>query len=448
MSNANIVRRLDMLENSNTVKLDEIKSIPAQTLAPMAEALETRIARLDAAVTPFVGKGFNKIHSFKSLQDETNFQVKSALRAMYKSKGKSSTEIKLFQDDNHYSAFMKEASSLTGSAAGIGGRTAYDPVFTALRLANPLRGVSRSVSTDGSEYMFRSKVGNSGAAWGYDVQNNGAATTESTNIWTQQLQDLNVQFPIRTAALDDIDGLEGNIVSDMLAEFSQAEAQSMIQNDTVLPSTAPYGGANGLRGLSMYSGARGTYTGGTITNANFGSSGSGAAAGLHALATYDQITTNGSAANASNIQYKDVVNFVNYYPVQYRNNNLKWVVSPSFLNQVRALVDANGTPIFERANPLITDGIVGWLLGFEVVVNSYLDNVANTSGIAGTKSLYPAYFGDWARGHAIVDRLEMQLRRYEQTLPSFITFYGEKRLATSVVDPFAIIRYRSTATAS
>jgi HK97 family phage major capsid protein len=58
------------------------------------------------------------------------------------------------------------------------------------------------------------------------------------------------------------------------------------------------------------------------------------------------------------------------------------------------------------------------------------------------------YFGDFTRGHTIVDRLNMVLRRYDQTLPGSITFYGEKRLATSIVDPFALVRYRSTKTAS
>jgi HK97 family phage major capsid protein len=57
------------------------------------------------------------------------------------------------------------------------------------------------------------------------------------------------------------------------------------------------------------------------------------------------------------------------------------------------------------------------------------------------------YFGDWQKGHTIVDRLNMVLRRYDQTLPGYITFYGEKRLATSNVDPLSIIAYRSTATA-
>jgi hypothetical protein len=42
----------------------------------------------------------------------------------------------------------------------------------------------------------------------------------------------------------------------------------------------------------------------------------------------------------------------------------------------------------------------------------------------------------------------MVMRRYDQTLPGFITFFGEKRLATSVVNPFAGVRYRSTGTAA
>jgi HK97 family phage major capsid protein len=78
-----------------------------------------------------------------------------------------------------------------------------------------------------------------------------------------------------------------------------------------------------------------------------------------------------------------------------------------------------------------------------------MDTPAQAStGSAGTTSLYPMWFGDFQRGHTIVDRLNMVMRRYDQTLPGYITFFGEKRLATSVVDPFSIIRYRSTGTAT
>ena len=124
------------------------------------------------------------------------------------------------------------------------------------------------------------------------------------------------------------------------------------------------------------------------------------------------------------------------------------MVSPLFLAQISGLKDNNGTPIFERMSPLVYDGIVGQLLGFDVVVNKYVDSPDSSTSTPGTTSLYPMYFGDWQRGHTIVDRLNMVLRRYDQTLPGYITFFGEKRLATSVMDPYSIIRYRSTATAT
>jgi HK97 family phage major capsid protein len=309
-----------------------------------------------------------------------------------------------------------------------------------------MRGLSRNVSTDGATYQFRAKTGNAGAAWGYAIQNNGSATTESTNIWQLTLQDLNVQFPIRTAALDDIDGLEANVVDDMLVEFSQAEGASMIaNNDQSGTTTTSTGGTNGLRGLDFYPGANSTYTGGTSSVAAFGTSGTGATAGLHSLATYDQTTTNGFAS-VNNVTYKDLINFLYALPQQYWNNGNKFMISPLMLAAIRGLVDDNDTPVFERMSPLVTDGIVGKLLGYDVVVNNYVDSPFAAGASAGTTSAYPMYFGDFTRGHTIVDRLNMVLRRYDQTAPGFITFFGEKRLASSVVDPFSIIRYRSTAT--
>jgi HK97 family phage major capsid protein len=324
-------------------------------------------------------------------------------------------------------------------------------VFVALRLMNPLRGVSRTVATEGSSYQFRVKTGNAGARWGYGIQNNGNLTTEDTAIWQLQLKDINVQFPIRTAALDDIDGLEANVVDDMLMEFSQAEALSMIQNNdqAAQSGTNPYGGTNGLRGLDQYAGANATYAGGTCTTAAFGSSGTGSNTGLHSLATYDQLTTNANTVGANNISYVDVINTVYALPQQYWTPNTKFMISPILLNAIRALRDTNGAPIFNRNEGLSVEGIVGQLLGFDVVVNKYCDNPSQaTTGSAGTSSLYPMYFADWSRFHTTVDRLNMVMRRYDQTLPGYITFFGEKRLATSVRDPNAGVRYRSTGTAT
>jgi HK97 family phage major capsid protein len=443
-----IIEKLDAIEAKQAESIVAVEAkIPAAIEAVKAEMSEM-VAALEAKVAAIPAPAVHK-EKAKSVRADVNRSVKEQLKAISEGKNTLEKQLQVFADESQMEAYMKEASALTAGGDGKGGRTAYDPVFAALRLANPMRGVSRTVATDGSSYQFRVKTGNAGAAWGYAIQNNGSATTENTSIWQLVLQDLNVQFPIRTAALDDIDGLEANVVDDMLAEFAQAEALSMIQNNDQGSTSLPYGGSNGLRGLNQYAGANSSYAGGTTSTAAFGTSGTGSTSGLHSLATYDQLTTNANTVGAANITYKDVVNFIYALPQQYWTESAKFIVSPVLLAQIRGLVDSNGTPVFERMSPLETNGIVGRLLGFDVVVNKYLDNPSQaTTGSAGTTSLYPMYFGDWSRGHTIIDRLNMVMRRYDQTAPGYITFFGEKRLATSVRDPFAIVRYRSTGTAT
>ena len=443
-----IIEKLDSIESNLKEKAE---AIVTEKVAEVSSAVETakaefaeKVSALEAKVAQI--RAPEIVRPNKGIHVDVNRRVKESLSQFYKSNSRLEKEIKLFEDAGEYDAYMKEASALTGGGNNQGGRTAYDPVFAPLRLANPMRQISRQVATDGSSYQFRAKVGNAGAAWGYSIQNNGAATTENTNIWQLVLQDLNVQFPIRTAALDDIDGLEANVVSDMLLEFSQAEALSMVQNNDQTSGT--YGGTDGLRGLDQYAGAAATYAGGSVTTAAFGNSGTGSTSGLHSLATYDQLTTNGNTVGAGNITYKDVVNLVYSLPQEYWTPDAKFMINPVLLQQIRGLVDDQKRPIYIDGLSR-DDGIVGTLLGFDVIVNKYLDTPSQlTTGAAGTNSLYPMYFCDWTRFHTIVDRLSMVLRRYDQTLPGFITFFGEKRLATSVVNPFAGVRYRSTGTAT
>jgi HK97 family phage major capsid protein len=433
-----IIEKLDAIEQANQAKIAEAVEAVKSEVAEKLAALEAKVAEVKA---PAIIQA-----PAKTIKSEVNKMVRSQLKEFVGSSSKLEKEIKLFESGDQYDAYMKEASALTGSGANVGGRTAYDPVFHVMRLANPMRGLSRNVSTDGATYQFRAKVGNTGPAWGYSIQNNGSATTVDTNIWQLTLQDLNVQFPIRTAALDDIDGLEANVVDDMLVEFSQAEGASMIQNnDQSGSTTTTTGGTNGLRGLDFYPGANSVYAGGTTSAYAFGSSGTGASAGLHSLATYDQLTTN-AAGSTNEVVFADIINFIHALPQQYWGPNNRFMISPSMLAAIRGLVDDNGTPVFERMSPLVYDGIVGRLLGYDVVVNAYVDSPIAAGVSPGTVSKYPMYFGDFTRGHTIVDRLNMVLRRYDQTAPGFITFYGEKRLACSVVDPAAIVRYRSTAT--
>jgi HK97 family phage major capsid protein len=445
-----ILEKLDAIEAKQAESIVAVEAkIPAAVEAVKAE-MQEMVSALEAKVASIQMPEFIRTPA-KTVRQDVNRSVKEQLATFYKGNNRLEKELQIFADEAQMDAYLKEASALTAGGDGKGGRTGYDPVFAALRLANPMRGLSRTVATDGSSYQFRVKTGNAGVAWGYAIQNNGATTTEDTSIWQLVLQDLNVQFPIRTAALDDIDGLEANVVDDMLAEFAQAEALSMIQNNDQAAQGAgnPYGGTNGLRGLDQYAGAAATYAGGTSTAAAFGTSGTGSTSGLHSLATYDQITTNANTVGANNIQYKDVINTIYALPQQYWTPNTKFMVSPILAQAIRGLQDTVGRPIFNSMESLNPDGIIGQLLGFDVVMNRYLDAPSQaTTGTAGTTSLYPMYFGDWSRGHTIIDRLNMVMRRYDQTLPGFITFFGEKRLAVSVRDPNALVRYRSTGTAT
>ena len=445
-----IIEKLDAIAASNEAKISEITAAAEAKVDAAKAELTEKVAALEAKISTLQAPALIERTS-PSVRKEVNKSVREQLRQVVGGKSTFEKELKIFANEQEMQAYLSEASALTAGGDGKGGRTAYDPVFRALRLANPLRGMSRTVATDGSSYQFRVKTGNAGVQWGYAIQNNGASTTEDTSIWQLVLKDINVQFPIRTAALDDIDGLEANVVDDMLAEFAQAEAQSMISNNDQSGSgtSVATGGADGLRGLDQYPGANATYAGGTFSASSFGTSGTGSTSGLHNVSTYDQITTNGNTVGANNISYNDVINLIYALPQQYWTESARFLISPILLNGIRNLKDNNGAPIFNRNEGLSVEGIVGQLLGFDVVVNKYLDTPSQTAtGSAGTNSLYPMYFGDWSRFHTIVDRLNMVMRRYDQTLPGFITFFGEKRLATSIRDPFAGVRYRSTGTAT
>ena len=443
-----IIEKLDAIEAKQAEAVSAVEAkIPAAVEAVKAE-MQEKIAALEAKVSAVQAAPLIKIA--KTVRGDVNRAVREQLSTYYKGR-QGEKELKMFESTDQYDAYMKEAAGLTAGGDGQGGRTGYDPVFAALRLANPMRGLSRTVATDGSNYMFRVKTGNAGAQWGYTVQNNGSPTTENTSIWQLVLKDINVQFPIRTAALDDIDGLEANIVDDMLMEFAQSEAQSMISNNdqSGTGSSVTTGGADGLRGLDQYPGANATYAGGTTSAAAFGTSGTGSTTGLHSLATYDQLTSNVNTVGANAIAYKDVINTIYALPQQYWTPATKFMVSPILAQAIRGLQDTNGRPIFNSVESLNADGIIGQLLGFDVVMNKYLDTPSQlATAAAGTVSKYPMFFGDWSRCHTIIDRLNMVMRRYDQTAPGFITFFGEKRLATSVRDPNALIRYRSTGTAA
>ena len=307
---------------------------------------------------------------------------------------------------------LKEASSLTGSGSGKGGRVIFDDAFAALRYANPFRQAARLITTNGSDEQFVAKIGNATYQtnpWGYPVQNNTGTPNTNTSIWQLPVRAVTAQLPIRTAVLSDVNALESTLVEDLMLEFAQVEGASMaVNNDQTGSSTTSTGATSGLRGLDMYtSGA----------SAAFGTSGTAITSGIHTLATVAQ--------TGGGVTYDNIVDVVNAFPSQYWPlPGNAWHIRPSMIASLRKLKDGQGLPLFVETGD-DDGGAVAYMFGFPVVPNPYLS------------ASFPIYLANWPRFLTIGDNEQMSIQMFEQTSPGFMTIYAEKRVVSTVRDPFA-----------
>lgn len=307
---------------------------------------------------------------------------------------------------------LKEASAITGSGSGVGGRVLFDDAFATLRYANPFRQAARIIPVAGSDAQFVAKTGNATYQtnpWGYPVQNNTGTPNTDTSIWQLPVRAITAQLPIRTAVMSDVNGLQAAIVDDLALEFGQQEAASMaINNDQSGSTTTVTGATSGLRGLAMYASA---------STAAYGTSGTAITSGIHTLATVAQA--------GGTIAYNDIVNVVNAFPSQYWSlPGNAWHVSPAMIQSLRQLKDTQGLPLFLEVGDE-DGGAVARMFGFPVVPNPYLS------------SSFPIYLANWPRFLTIGDNEEMSIQVFEQTAPGFLTIYAEKRVVSTVRDPFA-----------
>ena len=328
---------------------------------------------------------------------------------------------------------ITEASGLTGSGDNIGGRIVFTPAMSALRMANPLRAYTRSHSANGkSDVSYTRRTGNATPAnpWGYPVTNNTGTPNYDTTFWQIPTRAVAFQLPIRTAVLDQVDGLSAEVERDIMMELGTLEGLSAMRNgDQSGSTTTATGATSGLRGLS-------TYPSGT---AAYGSSGRNLTDGVHTIAN-----VNFSLAAADTAKYASIEDATNSLPAQYWQRNPCWMVHPSAITYLRKLKDSNGLPIFldfgdYDAAP-VGGNSFGKLAGFHVVVNSNLP-VAGAGLAAGD---IPMYLADWESAVTITDEM-ITLERYEQTTPGSITIFGQLRTCMSIVDPFAIVRVTVTA---
>lgn len=311
---------------------------------------------------------------------------------------------------------LREASTLTGSGLDIGGRTYFDDAFSALRYTNPFRMGSRNIKTpNSSAIQFVAKTGNATGAnpWNPNGTPNTGSPDTATAYWVMPTRIINAQLPIRIAAMDDINGLQDALMMDLALEFSQQEAASMaINNDQSGSTTTTTGATYGLRGLNSYT---------TGSSAAYGSSGTAITNGVHTLAT---VSLGGVA-----ITYNKVVDIANALPAQYwALPTTAWHMTPTMIQTLRQLKDSQGLPLFLELGEPGEGGAVGSIFGWPVIPNSFLS------------STFPIYLANWDRFLTIADVEEFDVQVYEQTAPGFVTLYAEKRVASTVRDPFAGVR--------
>jgi HK97 family phage major capsid protein len=322
---------------------------------------------------------------------------------------------------------LREASALTGSGSGVGGRTYFDDVFAAYRYANPYRLGARQIKTPSmSDVQFVAKTGNAANStnpWGYVFTPNSGSPNIDTSIWQLPTRVITAQMPVRTAVLSDVNGLEEELIQDLIMEFAQLEGASMgLNNDQAGSTTTSTGGIYGLRGLNSYPGAAGAVSA-------FGSSGTAITNGRHTIATV--------GSTVGGLERETLSAMAAALPSQYWSlPGTAWMMHPSVITLLRDYEHGGHGYGFAEVGGSDAGALVH-VFGFPVIPNPYLDAWTTTGNIS-------IYLANWPKFLTIADVEEMTVQAMEQTAPGFVTMYAEKRLVSTVLDPFAGVRLIAT----
>lgn len=317
---------------------------------------------------------------------------------------------------------LKEQSSLTGSGDGKGGRTVFDDAFAALRYANPFRMYSRIIPASGSSVQFVAKTGNAtdGNPWTYAFTPNTGTPNTDTTIWQLPTRVIVAQLPIRTAVMDDVNYLNETIVADLAMEFATIEGASMADNNDQAGSTTTTTGAtNGLRGLNYYPGAAGA-------TAAYGSSGTAITNGLHTLASVGH--------SHISADMESLFDMASALPAQYWGlPGTAWQMHPTYINAIRQYAHTGSASYALVDTGEMGEGPAVNILGWPVIPNPNLEP-------HGTAGNMPVYLANWPLFMTIADVEEMTVQMMDQTAPGFVTLFAEKRMVSTVRDPFAGVR--------
>jgi HK97 family phage major capsid protein len=394
---------------------------------------------------------------------------------------------------------LKEASALTGSGSGIGGRIYYDDAFASLRMGNPIRKYARQFTATDSDVQFVAKVGN------ITNINNQAVVTASQNLTTLVVTGVTSGVLAIGQTISGTGIFAGTTITGFLTGSGgignyTVSTSNSVNSTTVTAQGNPWGyypinnnNANtGLNTSIWQLPVRAIQASVPIRTAflddvnnieesivmdialemaqqealsmmfNNDQSGSntgyyGATIGLRGLNSYANSTsaasfgssgiaiTNGlhtvlsvAAESASAISYDDIANLAGILPPQYWiNPTTAWMMHPTTIRDLRKLTGGStGIPVLQESGD-DDGGAVTTIFGFPVVANPYMD-------IAGGNN-YPIYLAAWDSFVSIADNELMSIKMFEQTSPGFITIFAEKRVCSTIRDVFAGVRLRNPA---
>ena len=255
---------------------------------------------------------------------------------------------------------LREQSAITGSGLNVGGRTHFDEVFAALRYANPFRQGAQNIKVPGnSAVQFVAKTGNAANStnpWGYTVSPNSGSPNIDTTTWQLPTRVISAQLPVRSAVLSDVNGLESELIEDLMMEFAQLEGASCgLNNDQAGSTTTSTGGTDGLRGLNSYPGAAGAA-------AAFGTSGTAITNGRHTIRTI-------GFNNVGGLEAELLSEMANALPAQYWSlPGTAWMMHPSAIQTLRDYAHGSGGYSFVEVGGKDAGSLLH-VYGFPVIPN-------------------------------------------------------------------------------
>lgn len=389
---------------------------------------------------------------------------------------------------------LKEASALTGSGSGIGGRIIFDDAFASLRQNNPIRMAgAREISTIGSQQAFVAKTGNL-----TNISNQAVVTGTATNTLLtvtaitsgtlaigQTLSGTNIGAGTTITAFGTGTGGVGTYTVSVNNSFASTTITAQgnpwgyypINNNNAVTGyntalwqlnvqaiqasvpirTAVLDDVNNLEqaiiGDIALELAQQEALSMMFNNDQTGSTTGyyGATSGLRGLNSYANSTsaasfgssgtanTNGihtvlavSQASAGAVVYDDLANLMAVLPPQYLfKETTCWMMHPTTIGALRKLKASTTANNFIEAGD-DNGGSVIYIFGHRVCPNPYMS-------VSGSGN-YSVYLADWSRFVTIADNELMSLKRFDQTQAGFITLFAEKRVCSTILDVFAGVR--------